>query len=460
MFHILVLLILSGSIAYLGDRIGTKIGKKRLSVLGLRPKATAVLVTIVTGMGITIVTILTFALLNENVWDAIFNVPKLKASIKGLTTQVEDLRSSRAALEIQRAKLAEANALLKKEIEQSAERIKSLTEETQRLEKVNLENVRQIDDARANLEKLKRDSEDLRLEITRLEDELRRKSEGRLVFLRDTPILTAVLRPSRDMDGMLDQIKAALREARDVSVQRGAQAKEFRIFWEENRQAFEKLARDYYLQNTELAFGIISDVNIYKGDKLQLSIKAAPNELIVSSGDYVLPPDLPASLSQRPDDSEAIEGQLTYFYRRASYELYRKGRVQRIPEASPLELAKAIATINRMGGKGRVRVRAGEDIFAAGPAELTFDIEDQEKQAPPDTLEKVSLEPSSQPQPQLTPPSRLLMQGETYEQFPLRKSSGGLSMETAFPSILSPGENDLKSDEKSGNTPNSEGSSN
>lgn len=396
MTHILVLLLLSGCIAYLGDRIGTKIGKKRLSVLGLRPKATAVLVTIATGMGITIATIFTFALLNENVWDAIFNVPKLKEGIKSLTGQVNDLISSRKSLEAERARLAEANAGLKREMAQSTEKIKSLTEEMQRLEKVNIENNRQIDEARANLEKLKRDSEDLRLEITRLEDELKRKSEGRVVFLKDTPILTAELTPTSSMEGMLEQIKAALAEAREVSVQRGARAKEFKVFWEENRQAFEKLARDYFLQNTELAFGIIADVNIYKGDKLQLSIKAAPNELIVRKGEDILPPELPSSLSQRIDDADAIEGQLTYFHRRACYELYQKGRVQRIPEVSPLELARAIAAVNSIGGKVRVRVIAADDIYAVGPAELIFRIEDQNPiQAPSDTWEKVRLDTPS-----------------------------------------------------------------
>ena len=46
---IAAILILGGVIATVGDRIGTRVGKARLSLFNLRPKKTAVLVTIFTG---------------------------------------------------------------------------------------------------------------------------------------------------------------------------------------------------------------------------------------------------------------------------------------------------------------------------------------------------------------------------------------------------------------------------
>src|SRR5947209_8568398 len=39
-----------GFIAYTGDLLGRRMGKRRLSVLGLRPRHTAVLCTVITGM--------------------------------------------------------------------------------------------------------------------------------------------------------------------------------------------------------------------------------------------------------------------------------------------------------------------------------------------------------------------------------------------------------------------------
>src|SRR3712207_8674593 len=46
---ILLLLALCGFIAYIGDLLGRRLGKQRLSVFGMRPKHTAILLTIVTG---------------------------------------------------------------------------------------------------------------------------------------------------------------------------------------------------------------------------------------------------------------------------------------------------------------------------------------------------------------------------------------------------------------------------
>src|SRR5688572_10736260 len=51
----LLLVPLSGFIAWAGDRIGHKSGKKRHTLFGLRPRHTATLITIAAGMCISIV---------------------------------------------------------------------------------------------------------------------------------------------------------------------------------------------------------------------------------------------------------------------------------------------------------------------------------------------------------------------------------------------------------------------
>ena len=53
---ITVLVIAGGAIAFIGDRLGTKIGKKRLSIFGLRPRHTSIVITIFTGVVITALT--------------------------------------------------------------------------------------------------------------------------------------------------------------------------------------------------------------------------------------------------------------------------------------------------------------------------------------------------------------------------------------------------------------------
>ena len=50
-----LLILLSGAIALVGNAVGRNIGRRRLSLVGLRPRYTAQIVTVVTGMLITIV---------------------------------------------------------------------------------------------------------------------------------------------------------------------------------------------------------------------------------------------------------------------------------------------------------------------------------------------------------------------------------------------------------------------
>ena len=56
-----MLLVVGGVIAYVGDRLGTYIGKKRLSAWGLRPRHTAMLYTVLSGGLIAVLTL--FALI-------------------------------------------------------------------------------------------------------------------------------------------------------------------------------------------------------------------------------------------------------------------------------------------------------------------------------------------------------------------------------------------------------------
>ena len=54
---ILIIAIMGGAIAFIGDKLGTKIGKRRMSIFGLRPKHTSIIMTIVTGILISAFTL-------------------------------------------------------------------------------------------------------------------------------------------------------------------------------------------------------------------------------------------------------------------------------------------------------------------------------------------------------------------------------------------------------------------
>ena len=79
---VLVLISMGGLIAFLGDRIGSKVGKKRMTLFGLRPKYTSIIVTIISGALISFSTIAVMAEMNENVRVALFGLSKLQTQMK------------------------------------------------------------------------------------------------------------------------------------------------------------------------------------------------------------------------------------------------------------------------------------------------------------------------------------------------------------------------------------------
>ena len=81
---ILVLAIMGGAIAFIGDKLGSKIGKKRLSIFGLRPYHTSVLMTVITGIMIAAATLGVLAVTSKDVKTALFGMEKLKTELIAL----------------------------------------------------------------------------------------------------------------------------------------------------------------------------------------------------------------------------------------------------------------------------------------------------------------------------------------------------------------------------------------
>ena len=89
---LLTLLILGGVLSTLGDRLGSRVGKARLSLFGLRPRQTAVLITVLTGSLISVLSLGLMLLVSRQLRVGLFELNELQAR----------LRSSRAALKASR----------------------------------------------------------------------------------------------------------------------------------------------------------------------------------------------------------------------------------------------------------------------------------------------------------------------------------------------------------------------
>jgi len=84
-----VLIVLSGAIALVGNAVGRNIGRRRLSLLGLRPRYTAQVITILTGMLITVTTLLVVLALSQDARVALLQLNKVLRETQRLEAEIK-----------------------------------------------------------------------------------------------------------------------------------------------------------------------------------------------------------------------------------------------------------------------------------------------------------------------------------------------------------------------------------
>jgi uncharacterized protein (DUF3084 family) len=111
-FLILAIVILGGVIATVGDRIGSRVGKARLSLFNMRPKKTAVLVTILTGSVTSAVTLGVLLAANKELRDIIFRTGTIIRQNQKVNQELNQALSQKSQIQtelsVSRADLTEA----------------------------------------------------------------------------------------------------------------------------------------------------------------------------------------------------------------------------------------------------------------------------------------------------------------------------------------------------------------
>jgi uncharacterized protein (DUF3084 family) len=121
---IAAILILGGVIATVGDRLGTRVGKARLTLFNLRPRKTAILITILTGGIIAASTLGILFAVSDNLRTGVFDLERIRRErrtaeeerdkAKAEREQIERrLQTARRKQEAARKRLATINEYLK-----------------------------------------------------------------------------------------------------------------------------------------------------------------------------------------------------------------------------------------------------------------------------------------------------------------------------------------------------------
>ncbi len=123
---LVILVIVSGGIAYLGDLLGYRLGKKRLSLFGLRPRTTATLISVAVGMAITIFTLIVMLALSSQARMGLFHINQLLTEQKQLQFQVERTQFHLTTSQEKLSELEASSQGLKTELESERKQLATM----------------------------------------------------------------------------------------------------------------------------------------------------------------------------------------------------------------------------------------------------------------------------------------------------------------------------------------------
>ncbi len=334
---IVALLTLGGVLSTLGDRLGSRVGKARLSLFNLRPRRTAVVITVLTGSLISALSLGLMLLVSERLRTGLFELERLEQSLRDsrskLSQQQAALQQADNGRRLALAGLHEAEQTsrraeqraqtLRRELQPLQQQRRRLEQERDRLSR----DVRQRD---ADIRRTEGELAVVRQKINAGEQELKTLEDNLIALRRGDVVITNGL---------------ALATAK-VRLQRPDQAREVitALLQQANRQAFARVLpgqppdrqillvsrgdisklEQLLIRPGSWVVSILSAANVLKGEKQVLAFPdIRPNREVVSAGEVM------ATTSLDPEDrgAEQVRRRLNLLLAAAYAKAQRQGTV-------------------------------------------------------------------------------------------------------------------------------------
>jgi uncharacterized protein (DUF3084 family) len=362
---ILGIAITGGIIAFIGDRIGTRVGKRRMTLWGLRPRYTSIIITILTGIIIAGSTMGVLTLISFDVRTALFGMEALKQQTQQLTKEVADGTVALAAAQTEilkkNAEYAETNA-----------RIAAITKELQSLQT----NKQDLEERIASLNSAKTE---LQQDIDRLNEltaNLRRGivnvREGTIVLRAGELIAIGVIQGG----GSHAEIEQRLMDFTKTANQRlrerfHIQDETLDLIYIEKNHAEEVIT---FLASHPESMGLrlLSVGNVLVGEPVIGQFELFPNKKVYAQGAVVLSDQVTYS-----GESSEAEQIMNIFLRRVNETAVQQGIIpdplQGTVGALPAEkYYEAVNQLRKLKGKVELSAVCRSDAYSTGP--LLIDI--------------------------------------------------------------------------------------
>lgn len=159
---------LSGLIAFIGDRIGLKMGKKRVSLFGLRPRYSSIIITIITGILIAVISITILLGIYSELRHALFNINDVLSRLESLNQQLAERDQELTARNKELAAKDDQLTKLQNEIDSKEQVIEEKENELAAREKEIAKRDQEIAAVEAELKNLSANRKELQARITEL----------------------------------------------------------------------------------------------------------------------------------------------------------------------------------------------------------------------------------------------------------------------------------------------------
>ena len=362
----LVLIVMGGVIAFLGDRIGSKVGKKRMTLFGLRPKYTSVIVTIISGVLISFSTVAVMAVVNENVRVALFGLSKLQTRMNDLN---QEIKVKNRELEKGKLQLEARN----KEYEDVTKKSEETSKELDRVESQRIY-MEQEEDLSSNIHTLNQEKKTLLENIYALR-------EGQVVMQAGQVLTSVTVDENMTRDQAAHVLESVLNDINNMLKQQMNITDENANLVRISQADFDSAVQEITGAKNKKLVRIVAAQNLIRGERLIVDFDIHDNRLIFSRGETIYRGNLDAY-----QNIKNYELQVLRFLKDLNRYAQSKGVLPdpitgNVGVLEGQELIDVIQKVKEYGGQCVLTVTARRDIYSQGP--LLIDVRVDRKDGNP-----------------------------------------------------------------------------
>ena len=373
---IIIMAIVGGFIAYLADKMGSKIGKKKMSIFGLRPKHTSILLTVASGTIIAVLTIGVMAISSQSARTALFGMDKLQRELKLLNIEKADatlaLNEAKGKVEEQNKKISELDTKMQASIAENDAMESKLAEVNAMYSKAQ-EALTSLTESKAQLtseiEELEKTTDALRKGIINMR-------EGQVYYRAGELVYAGIMRGGLKHDANVAQVNWLLQNANEAALERlGMQQREepLQAIWLA-RGSVDNAVRALDKSKGNLFFRVRTVANIIVGELAVCEIEMFENQFIYPDGTLIYSVDYDLSKGTTTHDNLLME-----FLTQINHQAVQAGvlpdpltgKVGNMDAATMIETSNAI---RRTNGAFTINAYAKGDITTAGPVRLRLEV--------------------------------------------------------------------------------------